>query len=87
MIDYIATVKEDWLFEQEMKQVIGLIFQVRNTLGAGRSEEIYHRALVKALTKAEIPTQSKPRRAWSKPSATGGYRKLTGMIREPITSS
>ncbi len=63
MIDYVDTVKEEWLYEKEMEKVIGLIFQVRNVLGAGRSEEIYHQALVKALTKAEIPIQSKPRNA------------------------
>lgn len=46
MIDYVDTVKEEWLYEKEMEKVIGLIFQVRNVLGAGRSEEIYHQALV-----------------------------------------
>lgn len=63
MNKYLDLVNEEWLYEKEMEVVIGLIFQVRNALGAGRSEEIYHRALVKALTKAGIPTQSKPRRA------------------------
>lgn len=51
-----------WLYEKEMEQVIGQIFQVRNALGAGRSEEIYHQALVHALIKEGIPTLSKPRR-------------------------
>lgn len=63
MMDDVDLVNVEWLFEKEMEQVIGLIFQVRNVLGAGRSEEIYHQALVNALTKAGIPTQSKPRRS------------------------
>lgn len=57
----VEWVDEGWLYDEEMGQAIGLIFQVRNDLGTGRSEEIYHQALVKLLRKNDIPTQSKPR--------------------------
>lgn len=50
------------LYQEELAPVIGLIYQVRNELGAGRSEEIYHQALVSALTETGIPFESKPRR-------------------------
>lgn len=55
--------QEDWLYEKEMEQVIGLSHQVRNVLRAGRSEEVYHQAFVTAFAKAGVPFQSKPRRA------------------------
>ena len=48
-----------WLYEKGMRQVIGLIYQVRNEMGAGWSEEIYHQALVYLLKKHSIPTRSK----------------------------
>ncbi len=51
----------EWLYEKEMEQAIGLIFQVRNELGAGWSEEIYHQALVYLFQKHRIPVLSKPR--------------------------
>ncbi|VAW29911.1 hypothetical protein MNBD_CHLOROFLEXI01-1322 [hydrothermal vent metagenome] len=52
-----------WLYEKEMEQVIGLVFQVRNEMRMGWSEEIYHQALVYLTEKSGIPTRSKPRRA------------------------
>ena len=51
------------LYEDEMKQVIGIAFAVRNELGAGWSEEIYHQAMVYMLAQQNVPFQSKPRRA------------------------
>lgn len=50
-----------WLYEQEMRQLIGLVFQVRNELGTGWSEEIYHQALIRVAKKQDIPIRSKPR--------------------------
>lgn len=32
----------NWLYEHEMEQIIELVFKVRNEMGAGWSEEIYH---------------------------------------------
>jgi GxxExxY protein len=53
-----------WLYEKEMEQVIGLLYEARNEMGSGWSEEIYHQALVYLLKKANIPTKSKPRRGF-----------------------
>lgn len=53
----------EWLYEKEMEQIIGLIFKVRNEMGAGWSEEIFHQALVYLAQKNGIPTQSKPHRS------------------------
>lgn len=50
-----------WLYEKEMHQALGLAYQVRNEMGAGWSEEIYHQALVYHLEKASIPARSKER--------------------------
>lgn len=50
-----------WLYQKEMEQVLGLTFKVRNEMGAGWSEEIFHQALVYLTQKNGIPTQSKPR--------------------------
>lgn len=50
-----------WLYEQEMEQLIGLMFKVRNELGGGWSEEIYHQALAYLAQKQGIPIESKPR--------------------------
>ncbi len=51
-----------WLYEKEMEQVIGLTFKVRNEMGMGWSEEIYHQALAYLTEKCGIPMRSKPRR-------------------------
>ena len=40
----------------------GLVFEVRNNLKAGWSEEVYHQALVQLARSKGIPVQSKPRR-------------------------
>ncbi|GIK57457.1 MAG: GxxExxY protein [Chloroflexi bacterium] len=53
----------EWLYEKEMEQIIGLIFKVRNEMGAGWSEEIYHQALLYLAQKNGIPAQSKPHRS------------------------
>lgn len=44
-------------------QLRGLIFDVRNELAAGWSEEVYHQALLQAIQGVGIPVQSKTRRA------------------------
>ncbi len=46
-------------------QLRGLVFQVRNELDAGWSEEVYHQALLQALRAEAIPVQSKLRRTLS----------------------
>lgn len=46
-------------------QLRGLIFQVRDELNAGWSEEVYHQALLQTLRAAAIPVQSKLRRMLS----------------------
>ncbi len=45
------------------RELRGAIFKVRNELGGGWSEEIYHQALVALLNERQIPTKSKPRRS------------------------
>lgn len=50
-----------WLYKNETEQLIGLTYEVRNELGGGWSEEIYHQALVYLAKKHSIPCQSKPR--------------------------
>lgn len=52
-----------WLYEDEMKQVIGILYAVRNELGAGWSEEIYHQATVQLLERQHVPFESKPRKS------------------------
>lgn len=49
-----------YLFEKETEQMIGLIYALRNKMGGGWNEEMYHRALVNDFQKSGIPTQSKP---------------------------
>ena len=49
------------LYEDETKILLGLIFEVRNELGGGWSEGIYHQALVKSFEKNGIQYKSKPR--------------------------
>lgn len=49
------------LHAQETEEIIGILYAVRNAMGAGWSEEIYHQALLKALMEANIPVQHKPR--------------------------
>ncbi len=51
------------LHERETEQAIGLIFEVRNQMGGGWSEEIYHQALVENFREHGIPTLQKPRRS------------------------
>ncbi len=46
-------------------QLRGLVFQVRNELDAGWSEEVYHQALLQALRAEAIPVKSKLRRTLS----------------------
>lgn len=51
------------LYEDEMDQMIGMAYAVRNELGAGWSEEIYHQAMVRMCKQQNVPFQSKPRGA------------------------
>ncbi|MEM7118639.1 MAG: GxxExxY protein, partial [Chloroflexota bacterium] len=44
------------LHRQESERVIGLVFDVRNKMGGGWSEEIYHWALYQSLLENDIPT-------------------------------
>jgi len=52
---------KELLYKREMDQIFNLVFQVRNRLGSGWSEEIYHQALAHVAQEQGIPTQSKPR--------------------------
>ncbi len=49
------------LHKEKTEQAIGLIYEVRNEMGGGWSEEIYHKALVANFHKHDIPTLHKPR--------------------------
>ena len=49
------------LYEEETYRLRKMIFQVRNELGAGWNEHIYHQALKRSLEAADIPVVSKPR--------------------------
>lgn len=51
-------------YEALTRELRGAIFKVRNELGGGWSEEIYHQALVTLLNEREIPTKSKTRRSF-----------------------
>lgn len=48
--------------EAKTRRLRGLIYQIRNELKAGWSEEVYHQALFHALQDNEILVVSKPRR-------------------------
>jgi len=48
------------LHEKKTEQAIGLIYEVRNEMGGGWSEEIYHQALVANFHEHDIPTLCKP---------------------------
>ncbi len=50
------------LHEKETERLIGFLFEVRNSMGAGWSEEIYHQALLHTLRVNDIDVQHKPRR-------------------------
>jgi len=53
------------LRHEEMSGILrGLIYQVRNELKGGWSEEVYHQAFAYALEEQEIPFVSKPRRSF-----------------------
>lgn len=54
---------DDLRYSQQSYQLRGLLFDVRNRLRAGWSEEIYHEGIVQAAKERGIPTCSKPRRA------------------------
>ena len=47
---------------EKTSELRGLIYNVRNELKGGWSEEVYHQALVHALQDSGIPVDSKPRR-------------------------
>lgn len=49
------------LYAEESRLITGVIFEVRNEMGGGWSEEIYHRALVENLRSHGIAFASKPR--------------------------
>lgn len=51
------------LYEEKTKVLRRLIFDTRNELGGGWSEEIYHQALLKRLKENDVPFISKPRQA------------------------
>jgi GxxExxY protein len=53
----------DLLHSEKTKELRGLIYNVRNTLEAGWSEEVYHQALLHELRENNIPTVSKFRRS------------------------
>ena len=46
----------------ETKELIGLMFKVRNELKSGWPEDVYHQAFVHILQENDIPFVSKPRR-------------------------
>ena len=48
-------------YEKQTNQLRGLIYEIRNELKAGWSENIYHQALVQLLEDNHIPVLSKPR--------------------------
>jgi GxxExxY protein len=52
------------LHSEKTKVLRGLIYNVRNTLEAGWSEEVYHQAFLYELRENSIPTVSKPRRSF-----------------------
>ena len=50
------------LHEKESEQILGRVFEVRNELGGGWLEEVYHQALYRNLLDHNIPVVSKPQR-------------------------
>ncbi len=54
---------EKFLYKREVYEIQGHIYAVRNELGAGWSEHIYHHALVRRLKDAGVLVESKPRKA------------------------
>lgn len=46
---------------EKTQRLLGLVYQVRNELKAGWSEEVYHQALVKLCERETVPVLSKPR--------------------------
>jgi len=57
----VSTSKNKWLYADKTEKVLGILLSVRNQLGSGWSEEIYHQAAVYALKAENIPVRSKPR--------------------------
>ena len=48
--------------KEKTRLLRGLIYQVRNELKGGWSEEVYHQALYTVFQENEVPVVSKPRR-------------------------
>ena len=46
--------KEDLLFPELSFQIVGILFEVHNTLGYGYLEKYYQKAIAASLTKAKI---------------------------------
>lgn len=51
----------EYLHKDKSRQVIGLIYDVRNKMGSGWSEDNYHQALLHHIKDQNIPVLSKPR--------------------------
>lgn len=52
---------EELLYEKETGAILKLLFEVRNKLGAGWSEENYHQACIRIFQDNDIPYKSKPK--------------------------
>lgn len=52
----------EYLHSAETKKIISLIYEVRNEMKGGWSEEVYHRALYELLIDHKIPVLHKPRK-------------------------
>ncbi|MBU4369417.1 GxxExxY protein [Patescibacteria group bacterium] len=48
------TWRKDLIYPKLSYQIVGILFEVYNDLGAGLHEKYYQRAMTKALTKAKI---------------------------------
>jgi GxxExxY protein len=49
------------LFKEESYSVMGACFEVRNEMGSGFLEDVYHEAMIREIWIREIPFVSKPK--------------------------
>ncbi len=49
------------LFKDESYKIIGTCFEVRNEMGSGFLEDVYHESMIRELMLCEIPCVSKPK--------------------------
>jgi GxxExxY protein len=66
--------KQEYLYEELTKRIIGVFYEVYNELGHGFLESVYHNAMVLALRHAGLAVESKvPVPVWFRGQQVGAF--------------